>query len=60
MDPISMGMVGIGVAGSSLIGLAALEKRGIKINTTAINILLEMTKYGGLLYLLQHVQKLFF
>lgn len=60
MDPITFGMVAIGVAGGSLCVVSVLEAAGVKINQTAINIALEVTKYGGMLYLLQHLSKLFF
>ncbi|MEK4148993.1 hypothetical protein NST02_18180 [Robertmurraya sp. FSL W8-0741] len=60
MDPITFGMVAIGVAGGSLCVVTILDAYGIKVNEDAIKIALEITKYGGLLYLLQHLSKLFF
>lgn len=60
MDPITFGMVAIGVAGGSLCAVSVLEEYGVKLNQTAINIALEITKYGGMLYLLQHLSKIFF
>ena len=60
MDPITYGMVSIGVAGGSLFVVSVLDRYGVKINTTAIKIVLEATKFGGIVYLLQHVQNLFF
>lgn len=60
MDPITFGMVAIGVSGGSLCVVSVLGAAGIKINEDAIKIALEVTKYGGILYLLQHLQKLFF
>ena len=60
MDPITFGMVAVGVAGGSLITVTVLEAYGIKVNDTAIKIALEITKYGGILYLLKHLYKLFF
>lgn len=59
MDPITFGMVSIGIAGGSLVGVSVLKEYGIKINETAINIALEITKYGGMLYLLKHLTILF-
>jgi formylmethanofuran dehydrogenase subunit C len=53
-------MVSIGVAGGSLCVVSALNWFGIKINEDMIKIALEVTKYGGMLYLLQHLSKLFF
>jgi len=52
-------MVAIGVAGGSLVGVSVLDAYGVKINKSAINIALEVTKYGEMLYLLQHLSKLF-
>jgi hypothetical protein len=60
MDPITFGMVAIGVAGGSLCLVSALNTLGVKINEDAIKLALEVTKYGGMLYLLQHLSKLFF
>ncbi|MGP9039838.1 hypothetical protein [Cytobacillus kochii] len=59
MDPVTFGLVAIGVAGGSLVGVSIMEAYGIKINQTAINLALEVTKYGGMLYLLQHLTNLF-
>lgn len=59
MDPITFGMVAISTAGGSLLIIAILEAYGIELNTTAINIALEVTKYGGMLYLLKHLSKIF-
>lgn len=60
MDPITLGMVSIGIAGGSLCTVSILSNYGIKVNEEAIKIALEVTKYGGMLYLLQHLNKLFF
>lgn len=60
MDPITFGMVAIGVAGGSLCLVSVLDAVGLNINEDAIKIALEITKYGGMLYLLQHLQHLFF
>ncbi|MCK6203914.1 hypothetical protein KZX50_00435 [Bacillus infantis] len=60
MDPITFGMVSIGVAGGSLTLVTILGSYGVKINESAIKIVLEATKFGGILYLLQHLQNLFF
>lgn len=59
MDPITFGMVAIGVAGGSLCVVTVLESYGFKVNETAVKIALEVTKYGVMLYLLQHLNKLF-
>jgi hypothetical protein len=60
VDPITFGMVSIGVAGGSLCFVSALGWFGIKVNEDMIKIALEITKYGGMLYLLQHLSKIFF
>ncbi|MGV3465258.1 MAG: hypothetical protein ACO1OT_08195 [Heyndrickxia sp.] len=60
MDPITMGMVSIGAAGGSLCVVSALSWFGIKVNEDMIKLALEVTKYGGMLYLLQHLSHLFF
>jgi hypothetical protein len=60
LGPITFGMVAIGVAGGSLCVISVLKTFGVELNETAINIALEVTKYGGMLYLLQHLSKLFF
>lgn len=59
MDPITFGMITIGVAGSSLIFVSILDIYGFKVNETAVKIALEITKYGGILYLLEYLTKLF-
>lgn len=60
MGPITFGMVAIGVAGGSLCVVSALKAFGVEINEQAIKIALEVTKFGGMVYLLQHLSKLFF
>lgn len=59
MDVFTFGFVTVGVAGGSVLLLTALEKHGVKINKTVVNIILEMSKAGILLYVLQHISKLF-
>ncbi|WP_066317047.1 hypothetical protein [Bacillus sp. FJAT-29814] len=59
MGPITFGMVSIGAAGGSLMIVALLKRYGISINEEAIKLVLEITKYGGILYLLNHISKLF-
>lgn len=53
MDPFTFGLVGISAAGGTLFLIGLLEQAGLKINETAIKLLLEATKYGGILYLLK-------
>lgn len=59
MDPFTFGVISIGVAGGSLFIVSIFEYYGIKVNQTAINIALEMTKYGGILYLLKEMARVF-
>lgn len=59
MGPITFGMVSIGAAGGSLIVVSLLKRLGININEEAVKLTLECSKYGLILYLLQHVSKLF-
>lgn len=59
MDPVTFGVIAIGVAGGSLVGVSVLEAYGIQVNRTAINLALEVTKYGGMLYLLKHLWAMF-
>lgn len=60
MDPVTFGMISIGVAGGSLVAVSILKALGKQINEQAVNLALEVTKYGGMLYLLQHLSHLFF
>lgn len=59
MDPITFGMVSISIAGGTLYLVAWLEKHGFNLNEEAVNLVLELMKAGGLLYLLEHLAKLF-
>lgn len=59
MDPFTFGMVFTGVTGASLVGLAFLEKGGVKINEDLIMIVMEIAKYGSILYLLKKLSMLF-
>jgi hypothetical protein len=59
MGPITFGMVSIGAAGGSLLLISILSKYGIKVNEDLIKVALELMKFGSILYLLQHISKLF-
>ncbi|HEY4554370.1 MAG TPA: hypothetical protein VIG80_14355 [Bacillaceae bacterium] len=59
MDMASFGIVSIGAAGGMLFLVATLEKAGISINGAAITFLLELTKYGGILYILKEMARIF-
>jgi hypothetical protein len=54
MDPMTFGMVFIGASGGTLLVLTALGKK-IKINETAIKLVLEGAKYGSILYLFKYL-----
>lgn len=52
MDPFTLGILGISAAGGTLFIVGLLQRSGIAINETAIKILLEAVRYGGIFYLL--------
>ena len=47
------GFILIGGFGLSLVGVGLLENSGAKINATAVNIVVECIKYGGILYIIK-------
>lgn len=57
MDPFTFGIVSVGAAGASLVGVALLGNAGIKINEDMIKIVMELGKYGSILYLLKELTK---
>jgi hypothetical protein len=59
MDPFTFGMVAISTFGGGLLAITALEHKGIKVNDTAIKIVMELIKAGGLLYLFDQFSKFF-
>jgi hypothetical protein len=58
MDPITFGIVFTGATGGTLIVLSLMGKK-IRINEAAIKVALELAKYGTILYLFNHIFKLF-
>lgn len=58
MDPMTFGMVFLGTTGGALLVLTGLGKK-IQINESAVKIVLEIAKYGSILYLLKFISKLF-
>lgn len=58
MDPITFGMVFTGASGVTLLVLSFLEKK-ITINEGMVKFVMEVSKFGTILYLFQHVFKLF-
>lgn len=60
MDPITFGTILIGSAGGSLFIVTALEKMNIPINEELVNLVLTVTKYGGILWFINHISKIFF
>ncbi|KAB2334249.1 hypothetical protein [Bacillus mesophilum] len=57
MDPFTFGIVFVGATGAALTGIALLGNAGIKINEDALKIVMELAKYGSILYLLQEISK---
>lgn len=53
MDPFTFGIVATAAAGGTLYLVGLLEQAGFKINQTAINIVLETSKYGAILWLMK-------
>jgi hypothetical protein len=54
MDPITFGMIFTGATGGTLLLLTAMGKK-VKINETAIKLVLEAAKYGSILYLFKYL-----
>jgi hypothetical protein len=54
MDPMTFGMVFVGASGGTLLLLTALGKK-IVINETAIKIVLEVIKFGSILWLFKYL-----
>lgn len=52
MDPFTLGFLGISAAGGTLFIVGLLQRNGITINETAIKLLLETVKFGGIFYLI--------
>ncbi|MFS0591699.1 hypothetical protein AB1L05_08865 [Cytobacillus horneckiae] len=57
MDPFTFGIVFVGTAGATLVGVALLGNAGININEDMIKIVMELGKYGSILYLLKELTK---
>lgn len=57
MDPFTFGIVFVGATGAALTGVALLGNAGIKINEDLLKIVMEVGKYGSILYLLQELSK---
>jgi len=60
MDPITFGTVLIGSVGGSLLVVTALEKMNVPINEELVAFVLTVTKYGGILWFINHISKIFF
>ncbi|MDP4087118.1 MAG: hypothetical protein Q8934_21380 [Bacillota bacterium] len=58
MDPITFGAVFVGTTGGTLLVLSLMGKK-ISINEQMLKLTLEGIKYGTILYLINHVFKLF-
>jgi len=59
MDPFTFGIVATGAFGGTLTVLALLGKE-YSLNEDAIKIVMEIIKYGGILYLFKHLYFVFF
>lgn len=59
MDPFTGGIVLVGAFGASLLGIGILEESGVKINGGLLTLVMEVVKYGGILYLLKVAANLF-
>ncbi|GIN38431.1 hypothetical protein [Heyndrickxia oleronia] len=59
MDPFTFGLVFVGATGGALIGIALLDKSGIAINGSIVSFVMEVVKYGGILYLMKELSKIF-
>lgn len=60
MDPFSFGIAFVGVSGGVFVLLHALEQTGVSINEDIVKLFMEMSKFGGILWLLNVMSKLFF
>ena len=59
MDPFTFGLVFVGATGVALVGVALLDKSGIAINGSIMSFTMEVLKYGGILYLLKELSRIF-
>lgn len=59
MDPFTFGLVFVGATGGALVGVALLDKSGIAINGSLVSFVMEVLKYGGILYLLKELSRIF-
>lgn len=54
-----MFMLLVGAFGASLIGIGLLEKAGVKINEGSLRFVLEVVKFGAILYVIKLAATLF-
>ena len=52
-------MLLVGAFGASLIGIGLLEKAGVKINEGSLRFVLEVVKFGAILYVIKLAATLF-
>jgi hypothetical protein len=57
MDIFTFGLVATGLFGSSLVFISLLDSLGLTVNHTLIKLVLEIAKYGSILYLLKELTK---
>ncbi|MED3574487.1 hypothetical protein [Cytobacillus praedii] len=60
MDPFTFGITFVGVSGGVFMILHALEQSGLSINKDMINLMMETSKFGAILWLLKELSKVFF
>ncbi|KOP82024.1 hypothetical protein AMS60_05720 [Bacillus sp. FJAT-21945] len=60
MDPFTFGMTFVGVSGGVFVLLHALEQSGLSINKDMIRLMMEVSKFGAILWLLKELSRVFF
>ena len=54
-----VGMVLVGAFGASLLAIGLMEKAGVKVNEGSLQFVMEMVKFGAVLYILKMAVTLF-
>lgn len=60
LDPFTFGMTFVGVSGGVFVLLHALEQSGLSINKDMIRLMMEVSKFGAILWLLKELSRVFF
>lgn len=53
MEPFTLGLLSVSAAGGALAIVGGLGYAGFKINELAVTVILELSKYGAIFYLLK-------